>query len=342
MRTEIERLRTQQQLSGRVLAALTTDESEQVLDQLRSGETIEAITGNLDKRKSPPSRGAFQQSQSKSASPYSSLTFSDAPQSNTRTGSWTEWGGEGSTSFQAAEATHPDAMQWSPEASRSSSHAPGFLVESPWQQHSSGALPRGDSTSEIMKSGGRGTFLGAGSFQNLQGPNYSDPWTTVTSDVELIQHLMALYFCWEYPTFATLDQGTFLADFKNGNPRYCSSLLVNSMLAVGCRCSTNYAARADPNDSTTAGDHFFAEAVRIFESQTDHHQLTTIQALGLMSIREASRGNTSNSHYYSGQSIRLAIEMGLHLGMESDGSEESNAERTVRCATFWGAFSLDQ
>ncbi len=39
----------------------------------------------------------------------------------------------------------------------------------------------------------------------------------------------------------------------------------------------------------------------------DHHQ-----ALGIMSIREASCGRDSESWYYAGQSIRLAIEMGLH------------------------------
>jgi hypothetical protein len=52
-----------------------------------------------------------------------------------------------------------------------------------------------------------------------------------------------------------------------------------------------------------------------------------------MSIREASCGRYSESRYYEGQSLRLAIEMGLHR-VSVDGDED---EATVRLATFWGA-----
>jgi hypothetical protein len=331
MRTEIERLKTRQSLNERVLAALVSDEAEQVLDQLRSGETIESITGRLNTGKSTPSTEALP-SRGSVASSYSTAPFSDAysdaSHTSLRTGSWPEWGGETSTAHSDAETTHTETMAWSP------------VIDNTWHQQSSLSFHRG-ATAEIMSDGGRANFLGPGSYRNLQGPNYTAPWTNVTSDGDFIQHLMALYFCWEYPTFATLDQGVFLRDFRDGIPRYCSSLLVNAMLAVGCGCSTHYAARAEPNDSSTTGDHFFAEAVRLFELE-DHRHLTTIQALGLMSIREASRGHTSRGIFYSSQAIKLAVEMGLHLEMSRDGGNETDAERTVRCATFWGAFSLDQ
>jgi hypothetical protein len=334
MRSEIERLKSQQTMNERVLAALVSgDESEQVLDQLRSGETLESITGRLNTGKSTPSTSAVPSRGSVASSSFSTAAFSehhtDASHSGLRTGSWAEWGGENSTTHSAAEAAHSDTMTWSSEA------------DSTWQQLPSVPFHQESASANISR-GGRVVFLGPGQYRNLQGPKYTEPWTTVSSDIDLIQHLIALYFCWEYPTFAPLDQGMFLRDFRDGIPRYCSSLLVNAMLAVGCRFSSSYGARADPNDMTTAGDHFFAEAVRIFEQQEDHHQLTTIQALGLMSIREASRGHTSSSIYYCGQSIRLAVEMGLHLTMSSGGGDETIAERTVRCATFWGAFSLDQ
>ena len=329
MRTEIERLKTQQYLNERVLAALVSDEHEQVLDQLRNGETIESITGRLDTGKSTPSTGALPSRGSVASSSYSTAPFSEASHSSLRTDSRPEWGGENIAAHSGADTTHTETMSWSPN------------LDNTWHQQPS--IPfRGDMTAEIMSDRGRAVFLGPGLYRNLEDPNYTVSWTTVTSDIDLIRHLMALYFCWEYPTFATLDQGMFLRDFRDGIPRYCSSILVNVMLAVGCRCSTHYAARADPNDSSTAGDHFFAEAVRLFEQEDDHHHLTTVQALGLMSIREASRGHTSSSIFYSGQSIRLAIEMGLHLDMSSRGGNETNTERTAYCTTFWGAFSLDQ
>ncbi|KAH7237916.1 hypothetical protein B0J15DRAFT_516500 [Fusarium solani] len=137
-------------------------------------------------------------------------------------------------------------------------------------------------------------------------------WTSVTSDINLVHHLLALYFCWEYPTFAPLSKEHFLRDFREGRHRYCSPMLVNALLALGCRFSSNPVVRLIPDNHLTSGDHFFQEALRFFYQAPDHHSLTTIQALGIMSVRESSCGRHSMSRYYAGQSIRLALEMGLH------------------------------
>lgn len=64
-------------------------------------------------------------------------------------------------------------------------------------------------------------------------------------------------------------------------------------------------------DGSTAGDAFYAEALRQLSVSTTY-DLCTIQALGLLSIREASCGMDSDSWYHSGQSIRMACELGLH------------------------------
>jgi len=61
--------------------------------------------------------------------------------------------------------------------------------------------------------------------------------------------------------------------------------------------------------------------------------------LGVMSLFEASRGRDSQSLFYSGQSIRMAVEMGLHCTVLED--EIPDIEREVRSATIWGAFTLD-
>jgi hypothetical protein len=83
-----------------------------------------------------------------------------------------------------------------------------------------------------------------------------------------------------------------LEAYKTGDHNYCIKLLVNAIQAVGCQFPSQAGARADPNDSNTAGDHFFAEAERLL-FEKDHRSLTTIQALGLMAIREASSDHSS-------------------------------------------------
>lgn len=211
-------------------------------------------------------------------------------------------------------------------------------------------LYEGSSLDGIIRSArtpGQELFLGnefglEGQQRDRPKTDHSEFWTTVTSNRTYIEHLLALYFCWEYPIFASLDKKHFLQDFMNQEANYCSSLLVNALLAVGCKFSTEINAQAGLHGIHTAGNQFFVEAKRLLKQEDDYHVLTTIQALGLMSIREASCGSTNESLYYSGQSIRLAIEMGLHIEKDGNGSEAAEADKTVRAATFWGAFSLDQ
>ena len=191
----------------------------------------------------------------------------------------------------------------------------------------SGELPRYRGVDQIL----------APAQPDLKSPTTT--WTDISEDLNLVQHLLALYFCWEYPTFASLSKEHFLHDFQEGRQRYCSPILVNALLALGCRFSTQPNTRAVPDDPYTSGDHFFKECQRLFYLEDNHHSLTTIQALGIMSIREASCGRDSESWYYAGQSIRLAIEMGLQQIRNDDGDED---EIAVKAATFWGAFALDQ
>jgi hypothetical protein len=365
MRNEIEQLRNQQQQSQRILAALvSTDTSEKILYQLRNGETLESITHELDHTTSESSgaggnittfsrlsdhqaidnalKPARRSITSINSSPASTLAFSDSSgiHHTVPASSWPAWGGGSSTGILNEDT---DMTRWEPDTGSSPNQPHPYPLIGGWHHRS------GSETDTVIR-GARGTEQGTilGSPFGMEEdvdqdrPNFNEIWTRVTKDGALVEHLMALYFCWEYPTFASLSKEHFLEDFRTGNQRHCSSLLVNSLLAVGCRFSTQAETRADPKDSNTSGDHFFAEALRLLGEQEDRHVLTTIQALGLMSIREASCGRSSGSLFLSGQSIRLAIEMGLHFDINVADSKESEIEHDVRSATFWGAFSLDQ
>jgi hypothetical protein len=128
-----------------------------------------------------------------------------------------------------------------------------------------------------------------------------EPWTVLTSDDALNEHLLTLYFCWEYPIFASLSKQHFLADFGINRPRYCSSLLVNTILAVSCVFSR------ESEDTIQAGQtvavtslQFFSQAERLWAIDKANVSITTVQALGIMSMFEASRGRDNQSMFYSG------------------------------------------
>ena len=175
-------------------------------------------------------------------------------------------------------------------------------------------------------------------------------WTEVTSNLDLVAHLITMYFTWHYTYFTTLSKSLFYRDFLLGKPQpgttrqyeYCTPLLVNAMLALGCHFTSWPAARADPHDSATAGDHFFKEAKRLIMENDEHEnpKLTTVQALALMSVREAGCGREAKGWVYSGMSFRMACDLGLNVDSVSNklGEQEIDARRI----TIWGCFLFDK
>ncbi|CCF41115.1 fungal specific transcription factor [Colletotrichum higginsianum] len=206
-------------------------------------------------------------------------------------------------------------------------------------------------------------YLGDSGDANLNEPESEanlaneDPiasWTRVTQDKELIAHLMNMYFNWHYTYFTTLSKTLFYRDFFRGKlgsqhkgTIYCSPLLVNAMLALGCHFTSVPGAYGTPGDSRTKGDHFFAEAKRLIVENDEYERprLTTVQALALMSVREAGCGREAKGWVYSGMAFRMAQDIGLNFddgGMSPD--KENLGEHAVdaRRMTFWGCFLFDK
>lgn len=154
----------------------------------------------------------------------------------------------------------------------------------------------------------------------------------MTVDKELIEHLFALFFCWEYPSFLSFAKEHFLSDFHIGRTKYCSALLVNTLLALGYRFTSPETVGQSVISDSTIGDQVFVEARRLLLGETTP-SLTTIQALGMMSIRETNCGRVSASWYYSGESMHMAIEMGLHADTLNEDDLQTD-EQEVRAITF--------
>ncbi|PGH02313.1 hypothetical protein GX51_04754 [Blastomyces parvus] len=183
--------------------------------------------------------------------------------------------------------------------------------------------------------------------QNQDTDDAITSWTRVTKSKELIRHLLTMYFTWHYAYFTTMSKKLFYRDFIKGrSTQYCSPLLVNAMLALGCHFSSWPAARSDPNDSATAGDHFFKEAKRLILENDEHERakICTVQALALMSVREAGCGREGSGWVYSGMSFRMAYDLGLNVDGTGIASSHSLTEEDIdaRRITFWGCFLFDK
>ena len=307
-------------MMGRVFEALAEGKhTDLILNQLRSGQSLEAISAQPLVKSSAETR-----STTSTALQYQSIGSTDdaTVTSGRDNGSGLISPTELDKLSTSTSARDTPARTRSQEVSTTAVWDRGQLSNAVYEQMGLGSKP-------------------------LEGPIVSPAsWTRVTDKDHLVEHLLGLYFCWEYPTFASLSREHFMTDFRRGTPTFSSSLLVNAILALGARFSDlPIHDRKEPHDARTAGQPFFDEAKRLLGDE-EAPSLTTVQALGLMSLRQASCGNDASSWHYARQSMRMAIDMGLHLDrpfqVTSPGATISQAEREVRAATFWGCFNLEQ
>ena len=112
-----------------------------------------------------------------------------------------------------------------------------------------------------------------------------DPIITGLDDVgftrPIQEHLISLYFKWEQPWFAVVDEELFRQSMYFCG-RYWSSLLHLAILAVGSRYSDRIDVRSDPDNPNTAGKYFLEQANLRLHSEMERPSLMTIQTLAII------------------------------------------------------------
>ena len=133
----------------------------------------------------------------------------------------------------------------------------------------------------------------------------------------------------------------FWDDFSNNRTGHCSSLLVNALLAVAYPYYAREEATSDLVDHSISGDHFFVEAERILINQRNTANLTTVQALALMGLREASVGRPNSGFQYFGRCMRMVVELGLHVSIGPENFELDPRDLEARKITSWACYNHD-
>lgn len=102
-------------------------------------------------------------------------------------------------------------------------------------------------------------------------------WTSVSSDNALMRRLLAEYCLYDYPFSPCFHMNLFLDDMAHGRIQFCSSLLLNSVLAVACHRLPDLFDRANFSNLQNLGYRFLAEARRLWDLTTNH-TLCSIEA----------------------------------------------------------------
>jgi hypothetical protein len=213
------------------------------------------------------------------------------------------------------------------------------------------AFSRHDQTFGMVK-GAEMSHTSIGSGTEFVDERRYQPWTNVTQDQELIEHLLTIYFTWQHCFFQNFPEGLFRDDMKAGRTKFCSPTLVNAICAAGCFLSNRDICRQDFGNGVTLMDKFYDEAVHALEKASHKSTLTTTASLYLISYVDGTRGRLSSLWMFSGRSVLMATDLELHLrplkqkkqqtGLTEEGEKEQRKEGEARTHAFWGCFHVDQ
>lgn len=103
-------------------------------------------------------------------------------------------------------------------------------------------------------------------------------WTSVSNDDVLMRDLLRVMFRCEYQFTAAFQKDLFLQDMVAGREDFCSSLLVNAVLAYACVCYPQMSNRVEYWNPNNLLYRFTAEAKRLWELEAKVPRITTIQA----------------------------------------------------------------
>ncbi|KAI1042678.1 hypothetical protein LB505_001180 [Fusarium chuoi] len=127
-----------------------------------------------------------------------------------------------------------------------------------------------------------------------------------------MRELIRAYFLQEYDWFTFFHKEYFLDDMISGSNTFCSSLLVNAVLAVGCQCRNNISESAEYWNSNSLGYKFLEEARRLcIVEVTYNRSLTTLQAALVLNTIVNMFDMDSLSSAFLVRSIEIGHELGL-------------------------------
>lgn len=123
----------------------------------------------------------------------------------------------------------------------------------------------------------------------------ADTWTQTGWTKAHIRHVFDALLTWDCLAFCFLCKDLFLRDYESGSTQFCSSALVNAMLALACRLINE----TDDDDILPTGwmgsKHFFTEAKALIEDEELSESLPNIQAFGILSLYEIRCGREAEA-----------------------------------------------
>ncbi|KAF5253854.1 hypothetical protein FANTH_1315 [Fusarium anthophilum] len=161
-------------------------------------------------------------------------------------------------------------------------------------------------------------------------------WTSIPIPESLAAQAISFYLTNEHPLLAFFDADLFIRDFVAGGGRFCSQLLVSSLLAWACASYSQFEPRAQ-----TLSLAFLREAKRRWKDLTDHTAITTLSSAMLLVLTCNQHGQDKVGLFYLDASVQIGRELGLFSDDGTsvpDFNDDDDETRTAALFAAWGAF----
>ncbi|KAI1337748.1 fungal-specific transcription factor domain-containing protein [Xylariaceae sp. FL0016] len=277
----------------------------------------------------------------------------------------------------AGAATHHDTMPPLPPPTPRMAHPPAHSVTA--QSPSSRQIPHGVSRI-VVSANGVPSYHGRTSAmfeENLQDrpppdvrPRMPDEWVERSLVAEASKqrqleeyhlklgdldfdgvdpvigmHLLRLHWNRQHHSFLITYRPAFMRDMACNGP-YFSKLLLNAIYFGASRFSPHTEVRKNVKDVRTAGWKFRERVRELLGSALDRSEITTIQALLIMTSSLFALGDERDAAWlYSGLAFRMITDLGLHVDVRRSRMSShkfTDEDLEIRSRVYWGAFVVDK
>ncbi|KAF4332773.1 conidial development fluffy [Fusarium beomiforme] len=160
-------------------------------------------------------------------------------------------------------------------------------------------------------------------------------WTSIPIPENLAAQAISFYLVNEHPLLAFFDADLFIRDFVGGGVRFCSPLLVSSLLAWSCASYSQHEPRAQ-----TFSVAFLREAKKRWKESSDNDDVTKLSAAMLITLTCNQHGQDRVGLIYLDASAEIGSRLGL-FGDEDKSMSDFDGDDELRIAASyaaWGAF----
>ena len=162
-------------------------------------------------------------------------------------------------------------------------------------------------------------------------------------DPEMGRHLLSLHWNRQHHSFLITYRPAFMRDMAC-NGAYFSKILLNAIYFGASKFSPRSEELCrDRNDPRTAGWRFRERVRELLGSALDGSDITTIQALLVMTNSLFALGDERSAAWlYAGLAFRMIIDLGIHVDTPDLSSTRTftDEDLEIRRRVFWGAFGM--